>query len=358
MPIDVDKVLKMPENVWGYFEWFTGVIRLNIDSARFEQGQYIKVEKAEIDETYYHEFFHCCQICTTGYLYYYVAQFLKAITPVWRIITDKAVFEKKTMPLMLEAVFEECPAISPELMKLLSDLDEPGGPHGITSRTIIESQAFLVQKQISHKGIRHIDYIAMLDDSVSSEYSHGYLVAAEYLGASTMEHYHLIVYMSLLFLKPRDVFHEICALIARNPPQGTAVEAYAHSILDLLKNRHFYLGNSDDVTDKYILNKESNPFYKTSIALLKKTASKQKGNYLTLMAKPLAWFEGTIKKFDVPIILNPGEVYQHRKKHRWKVFGVTYSPTLQLILATICLIISNQQAGSMPRYLRFDRQAG
>ncbi len=94
------KILELPETVWGHFEWFTGMVRINMDAATFESGILNELDKAGLDETYNHEFFHCCQICTTGYLSYYTAQFLKEIAPVWRRITEEGVLANKTMPMI------------------------------------------------------------------------------------------------------------------------------------------------------------------------------------------------------------------------------------------------------------------
>lgn len=123
------------------------------------------------------------------------------------------------------------------------------------------------------------------------------------------------------------------------------------NIAQSLSDEILYLGDSGDVTGKYILNQEINPFYKPNILLLRSIAQTQGGDFFALMSDPAAWYKNTIKRLDVPMIFNHGEVYEHAYDKEWQVFDRNYDKKLHLILGTICLIIDNQNQQAAPHYL-------
>jgi hypothetical protein len=347
MAFDINSALVLPPTVWGYFEWFTGMVRINLDYKSYKRNKLSTVERLEVEETYNHEFFHCCQICTTGYLHYHVAQFLKEIAPFWRKLT-KDVLARKKLSLMLVEVFKEKQTITAGMMKLFSTLDKPGKSHSVTARTIIESQAYLVQKQMSDRALKHEKFIKMLEQAPSEEYSEAYLMTAKYIGNDTFRHFHAIAYASLLFFEPQDVFEPICVHLSKLNLHEKDVASELKGIIDSLKTDNKYLGNNEDVTNLFFPHKEMNPFYKQSVRVLQQVCSEREIDYFGLMSDPALWLGEIITQFDLPIIFNNGDVHQHKKKH---VFDESLDMTLHLILGTICLIISNQRQDCAPRYL-------
>ncbi len=356
MTLNIGTALVLPPTVWGFFEWFTGMVRINMEHERFENGDLNETEKQELNETYYHEFFHCCQIATTGYLYYYIAQFLKEIAPLWRIITEKSVEEKLTVPLMLEAVFRERQEPTQNMKVLLSNLDKIGESHFITARTVIESQAFLVQKKISVPNLTHHTFIELLKDVPAEEYSDAYIMATEYLGNLAFGYFNAIAYCSLLFFEPQHVFEKICSGLSGKECVEENFTGKLKDVVQKLKEQYLFLGDSDDVTSKYILNQEVNPFYKTSIEMLRSICEEQQMDFLSLMSRPETWLKDSITRFDLPVIFNNGYIYENHVEKKWWVFDKTYTKTLHLVLGTICLIVSNQRQDFSPHYLHLRKQ--
>lgn len=351
MAFDIDTALLLPPTVWGYFEWFTGMVRINMDHETFEKGGLDDMGKHGLDETYNHEFFHCCQICTTGYLHYYIAQFLKEIAPVWRKITEASVLAKRTMVLMLDEVFKEKQELTDKMKELVSNFDKIGESHFITARTIIESQAYFVQKQMSDRTLTHQKFIDLLKIAPSEEYSEAYFMATNYLGNDAFQYFNAISYSSLLFFEPQNVFEKICSDLSGSNFIEENFTQELKAAIDILKEDHLYLGDSEDVTNQYILNKETNPFYKTSIQLLREVGKEREMDFFSLMSDPASWLREVITQFDLPIIFNNGNVYEHSVEKKWQVFDRTYSKTMHLILGTICLIINNQRQDFAPRYM-------
>jgi hypothetical protein len=351
MAFDINTALLLPSTVWGYFEWFTGMVRINMDHETFEKGRLNETEMQELDETYNHEFFHGCQICTTGYLHYYVSQFLKEIAPVWRKITEASVLAKRTMPLMLDEVFKEKQQLTDKMKELLSNLDTIGESHFVTARTIIESQAYFVQKQMSDRTLTHQKFIELLKKAPSEEYSEAFFMATNYLGNDAFQYFNAISYASLLFFEPQNVFEKLCFRLSRRNFVDDDFTQELRTAIDVLKKDYLYLGDSEDVTHKYILNKEINPFYKTSIQLLRGVCKERRIDFFSLMSDPASWLGEVITQFDLPIIFNNGMVYEHSVEKKWQVFDRSYSKTMHLILGTICLIINNQRQDFAPRYL-------
>lgn len=322
-----------------------------MDANTFENDLLTSIEKQNLEETYHHEFFHCCQIATTGFLSYYTAQFLKEIAPVWRKLTEEGVLSKKTMSQILSAVFEDTPDISDNMNQLFSNMDKLNENSSLTSRMIIESQAYFIQKCLSDTSLDHALYMRSAHNAPSIVYIQAYLLASEYLGDQTFIYFNSIVYGSLLFFEPQNVFEKICANFSPYANDSQDSVAVLKNIVHALSKDHLYLGDSGDVSNKYIRNKEINPFYKPNILLLRSISSKYGNDFFYLMANPLSWFKDTIKRLDVPIILNPGSVFEHSVDKDWEVFNKSYNKKLHLILATICLIIENQHQNVAPHYL-------
>lgn len=350
MAFDINAALSLPPTVWGYFEWFTGIVRINMDTDDFGKGK-LSEEKCGFDETYNHEFFHCCQICTTGYLHYYVAHFLKEITPVWGRITEAAVQADRSMLSMLEEVLKEKQELTDKMKELLSGLDEIGESHCITPRTIIESQAFFVQKQMGNRSLTHQQFIELLKQAPAEEYSDAYLMATDYLGSNAFGYFNAIAYSALLFLEPQNVFEKICYRLSGNSFVEKDFTAKLANVVNILAENYFFLGDSEDITNQYILNREINPFYKPVIQILRSLCKEREMNFLSLMSNPAAWLGETIPQFNLPVIFNDGPEHGYSAEKTWSLFDKTYSKGLHLVLGTICLMINNQRQDFAPRYL-------
>jgi hypothetical protein len=350
-----ENAIALPDSVWGYFEWLTGTVRINRDLDSFDLNTIISQNDSGFCETYYHEMFHCCQICTSGFLYYYVAHFLQAIIPIWRQLTEEGVTEQRIATQVIGNVIDKTPDLPNAIVKMFAHLDEKNVVTGLTTRDIVEGQAFLIQKCMVNDTLSHEAFLNICAAEQFDIYTKAYAIVTDIFEDYAFQIFNIIVSESLNYLEPQEVFHIICTSIKTMLDTGTFLEdAILHIRIETSKN-HLYLGNSSQVTQNNIKNQEINPFYTANISFLNSIGRRKGISMEMMMRDPTVWFKDNITKMDTLILLNPARVYHQSKMKKWRVFGKKYNPNIRLVLASICLVMHNRKGNNSPQYLHLKR---
>lgn len=344
------EAISLPSNVWGFLEWMTGVIRIN---ATVEELQRLSEAREHVrlayEETVTHEFFHCAQICAAGYPHHYAATVAKALFPV--LHPYLLAFSSHTDLEEAATRFAQAPPSIPhEAMALLDLLDEPGSD-GITPRDIVESAAYLVQKRTHLQDLDAADYGHMLHFAPAPEYRSAFLVAESILGARALELFPALSHVSLCFLRPQDVFTNLCRA-ARRLPDGDA-RGLMRTAEDLSRT-HRWLGTSFDYAGEFS-NGSFNPFYRSYARTLAGIGRWKRVDLAALMSTPHEWMTEFRRRVKMPVILNPDDIAVFRVRHaRAEPPGLWTK--LQCIAATYSLVVMNGELG--PRYLRSEAGGG
>jgi len=282
-----------PSNIAAYLEWSTGILRINATQEAwrrlFERGgdADLPPDEQELLETVTHEMFHVVQIINTGYLYQLVTQLQVEIDEWLRSCNppaedDDVVRAFLTMPVP--------PELSESVRGWIAELDTPGA-EAITTRAIVESSAFLVQKRIFDHHFTHDAYLKTLDDSCPSpDYRHPYDVAARYLGNATVDAYPLVACLALCTLKPAEVLAPLCEEASRQQLISHSSGNTAMDIDGLIGlSRHFpsFVGTAAQLSEMLPL---AHPVYARGVAVFKELAGTNQYAQWAFMCTPhLLW---------------------------------------------------------------------
>ncbi|MDA0161326.1 hypothetical protein OM076_13695 [Solirubrobacter ginsenosidimutans] len=182
---EIVTALAVDDGVEAYLDWATGLLRINraYDEWRQETPSHV------FAETLAHESFHLVQLATTGYGYRLSAR----------------LFDLVRRALTATADVEIPPGASAEVARLLSVLDAVG-PEGVTARSVLESHAYLVQKQAVWTGLTAASYDAILVSAPAPEYRTAYEFARDHLADETFTTFPLLCSLALLTADPAETF--------------------------------------------------------------------------------------------------------------------------------------------------------
>ncbi len=338
------EAISLPPNVWGFLEWMTGVIRINATVEELQRLSEVKERvRLAYEETITHEFFHCAQICAAGYPHHYAASVTKELFPV--LYPYLLAFSSHTdLEEAVARLAEAPPSIPHQAVALLDRLDEPGSD-GITPRAIVESAAYLVQKRTHQGDLDAPGYGHMLHFAPAPEYRSTFLVAESILGARAFELFPALSFLSLCFLRPQDVFTNLCRA-ARRLPDGDARGLMR--IAEEISRAHRWLGTSFNYS-KDFSNGSFNPFYRSYARTLVGIGRWKRVDLVALMSTPHEWITEFRRRLKMPVILNPDDIAVFRVRHA-RAEPPELWMKVQCIAATYCLVMMNGELG--PHYLR------
>jgi hypothetical protein len=215
------QILKLldPRDAAAYLDWGSGITRVNATIAQWDAAlsrsddSQLSLSERQLLETVTHETAHFLQIATTGYLYRF-AVFLSL--ELRGMVEDMGraggLPEADWMGSLLAAPIPAQGAKS--LRELVGEIDDPG-PEGITTRAIVESGAFLVQKRAFWPDISPAAYRDVLDhQSPSHLYRSAYDVAGKWLGDESLDAYPYLAYLALCTSQPPTSFVALCQAVA------------------------------------------------------------------------------------------------------------------------------------------------
>lgn len=338
------EAISLPPNVWGFLEWMTGVIRINATVEELQRLSEVKERvRLAYEETVTHEFFHCAQICAAGFPHHYAASVTKELFPV--LYPYLLNFSSQTdLEEAVTRFAEAPPSIPPRVLTLLDSLDEPGSG-GITPREIVESAAYLVQKRTHRPDLEAPGYSHALHFAPAPEYRSAFFAAESILGDRAFELFPALSYLSLCFVRPQDVFADLCGAARRLPRRDTRA---LMRIAEELSRAHRWLGTSFDYTKEFS-NGTFNPFYRGYARTLAAIGRWKGVDLPTLMSAPHEWIVEFRRRLNMPVIVNPDDIAAFRVRH-----GRAKAPDLrmkvQCLAATYCLVLMDGEIG--PRYLR------
>ena len=200
-----EKILRhyhLPDGVWGYLDWVTGLVRLNLSSEEYES----RTRTEEFELTLNHELFHAFQICTTGYLYRLCTELLRGIVRIIVAVSPQVdIFE----------VIERPPTGTARIDELLGAMDAANAD-GITVRDLVEGYAFYGHAALHEPRLTARAFSGQLAAAPSEEYRRAFRYCEERLGRRAFGIFPLLCYLSLLFRDPPDVFCRLHDLLPRD----------------------------------------------------------------------------------------------------------------------------------------------
>jgi len=347
MPTNIENLLSLPHDTWGFLEWATGVLRVNATYDEFKRIDTLPFyERASYEETITHETFHRCQICTSGYLYNFTIGITKIIITIVFPYLQKLASEAKQKPRVAGNIYighdelwlpiAENPPRPPKiLVSSLAEIDH-ASQEGISVRSLVEGTAYLAQKQIHVDHLTHDGYQTLLEYAPGSEYSAAYRLAESILGKSAFDIFQTVAFLALCFGEPHVVFPKLCKqfkLLQIDSLAGGNKEKIA-KIIDELRGKHFFLGTTLD----YIKNFPNNihPYYKETLSQISKLSLDSNRSIIELMAKPENWLGDFRSVIGSLVILNPDELITiNSGKNKQKLSSDEYINALNACFACL-----------------------
>lgn len=316
----------LPDGVWGYLDWVTGLVRLNLTGEEYANG----TRTEEFELTLNHELFHAFQICTTGYLYRLCTELLREIVRIIIAVSPEVdIFE----------VIERPPAGTARINELLHAMDA-ANPDGITVRDLVEGYAFYGHAALHDPALKAAAFSRRLDDAPAEEYRRAFRYCEAQLGRRAFGIFPLLCYLSLLFRDPPDVFCRLHGLLPRGCwPARPRLFRQVIGLLDQIPAE--YLGIPTQDEQLYDL---PNPFYDWSRRKIKEAIGPSLVHYAGQPGRiPNALQQSLLR----PVILNDF----HRIEPNTFATDSPHSANSILILAVASFqILSRHHAG--PRMLR------
>lgn len=178
-------------------DWATGLTRFFVDTETFLHTLGHHSGSPDADDRYEleaitHESTHLLQLCLTGFAYDFSYRLLQTV----RLATQ----ENST----LEAIYDNRGAYFARLAPLFQSLERKG-PEGVTTRSILESAAYLAQKQTHYElGLATFEQF-LADEVLDGDYRNAFDVAAQYLGSDALDYFPHIANLALTTREPETV---------------------------------------------------------------------------------------------------------------------------------------------------------
>jgi len=156
----------------GRLEWTTGVLSLNVSKESYDSMKDAgTVEKKAAIATYTHEMVHVLQLALHGFPYRWAAELFELVTPA--VVRLRAGHAPEDFGPLLDAIkLGEAAFTSDEVEAITAHfdlLDDPC-PAGITTRSLLESHAHVVQRRINFEIDGFADLAWHLADAPAPEY--------------------------------------------------------------------------------------------------------------------------------------------------------------------------------------------
>ncbi|TCC40841.1 hypothetical protein [Kribbella speibonae] len=188
--------------VVAHTDWATGCIRWFVSHDEWD-AVHLQSQDGAVDlsprqwfmlEAHAHELAHVLQITTTGFAYDLSCRLFSIVESAASKWAD------------LERIYENRHEYADVLRSTLEVLDRPG-PEGITPRAIVESLAFVQQKNFCYHDLTLDEMLQFLDTEVEdSDYRSAFDLAVTYLGANALRHFVHVANLSLYTTEPETVF--------------------------------------------------------------------------------------------------------------------------------------------------------
>jgi hypothetical protein len=320
---------RLPEDVWGFLDWVTGLVRVNLTSEQFTRSE--RTEQFEL--TLNHELFHAFQICTTGYMYRTCMELLREIVRIIISVGES---------LDLDRLIRTPPPSSSKLDALLTEIDRANND-GITARDLIEGYAYYSHEALHDPALDAASYARRLVAAPGRAYTNAFSYSEQRVAAEAFELFPLLCYLALLFRDPPSVFcrlHDL--LLGRCGPTAGKRRRDVVKLLDQIPAE--YLGIPCQDRPRYTA---PNPFYSWSMQKISKRIG---ASLLDYAAEPGTIPHDLQEALLRPIILN--DLHQI-EPHTFHVDS-PYSLNATLITAfTSFRILSDHPQG--PRMLSLSR---
>ena len=206
------KFFDIPDDIFGYLEWSTGIIFLNLTADEYIQSiNSESIKSAIVKETIYHETYHYLQIVSSGFLYNTTRDFSNEVLGIiTAFINDICIPSKcKTFRDALIMFNENVDLTTYKIgTEHFSKLDLIN-IFKFSTRDIIEGGAYLLQKQMTNIELTHEIFLSKLKFAPSKTYSKVYKFVTLHLGELAFSVFHSIAYFSLLFAEPEKIFPHI-----------------------------------------------------------------------------------------------------------------------------------------------------
>ncbi len=243
------EAIKLPNNILGYLDWTTGLIRINLTYEEYKNGNDIKILD-KVLTTLVHENFHAHQICNSGFLYNFIVEFTYELWEnMFAMYKDEPV---------LQQTFQEGIIISKAAKDILSRLYVKHGK--FSTIDLIESHAFLAHNLIIDRNLDYIQYDNLLTKKYPNTiYSNLFQYLKSLFGKKSFHLLPGICFVALLFNQPMKVFYLMCEYL-KTMDDFEDIDRLVKSSIDYL---------SKDETNQYIglplslvkLKKPLHPYY-------------------------------------------------------------------------------------------------
>ncbi|WGS84728.1 hypothetical protein [Methylomonas sp. UP202] len=355
MKISFDDAVTLPRDVFGFLEWSSGVIWINMESNQYYD--WLDSEdrrKGPVNEAINHELFHALQVATCGYMNYYASLILKELVTENkdRIMSE---FGRGFFEDWFKWFFSEIPKPNTKVEQYLESLDETSN-QGVSTREIIEGAAYLWQKKSINRNISCEEYISKLRFAPGTDYTNAFLYAYKVLGNKAFDLYFSIAFVSLCFLEPQKVFPIICEELT-NRNCNNFLSAYL--VGQKLSTDFYYLGDMTTCFRHIDFKSKGmewiNPLHKETVSKINELSTLKGVSIVEMMSDPFLWLLDLSEYMHRPIIFNSGEVSLFGGKSIFEYSGRQRDKVLdfvpQLYFGVYCFLIY-QQTGKGPKFLK------
>lgn len=319
---------------WAYLDWPTGIMRINATNqewlavsetakARHESAklpflgllQPVKRSAKEVNltEAVVHEWLHYLQICVHPYLYWFVTELAKRIQQCW----PRSLKQLADLPV---GIPKEILSEIKELKRLLSE----HGPRQMTIETIIESEAFLLQKRTTKVGLKAQDYDdVLLTECPAWTYRNAFDIADESLGQCAFDAYPFIAALSLATNRPAQAFVALCESVGQSGARDEVIDRWSslgedasrimEQLLGTLNMPGVQLMPSFDALERH-------DWYGPSIETLRSLVTAGKFQFVQYVRAPWLYLGSWLLGWDVPDALVPPLVFNPRDKEHMPVW--------------------------------------
>jgi hypothetical protein len=221
-------------------DWATGAMRIFMMYPEWER--LLAADRASLspDELYRieaitHETSHLLQFVLTGFGYCISAKLFRAVAEALRDHPS------------LTAVYDHRSKYCADVDEVLTGLDIEG-PDGVTTRSILESSSFHVQKSTHYPGMYGAKYRELLsEEDPGLEYKLAYDVAESYLFEEAFDHFTLIANLALMTKAPQNAFTPLVKAFTQNASRLDRRANYEMGLRFLREHQNeTYIGTSWD----------------------------------------------------------------------------------------------------------------
>lgn len=302
------ELFALPDNVWGYLDWTTTCLRINLDMEAWEAFLDEPNEGAlGLRETLLHEMLHKIQTGASGFMFRFALETTAIFTPYAGDFIQHFVHKDVNVRNPgWDRIAKEFPKeVLTKLENHYGLIDHPG-VEGITIRDIIESWTMLIPRKILFPNMKADDYFKICK-YLPQEYKNAYLFMVETCGIKAFELLPVAAFLALLFAEPHLTFVPICRQIALKNYGFEEVCSQSTAVKDLIGQGMEYskfLGTSQQLVTKYFSGKQP-PMYPLLIPMVNQLCAKRNENIVAFMGQAHEWLQASIPQIGFHVTLNP-----------------------------------------------------